>query len=598
MRRSLRSFGLWAPLLAGVLLSLAAAPCAADAGNAYLQHNLVADTAGIADHTDPNLVNAWGIAASATSPFWVNDGGTGLSTLYNSSGVPSATKAIVPGAGGTTPSVPSGIVFNGTGGFAIAPGHAPNFIFCTQDGTISGWAGAVDATHAILKVDNSVSGAVYDGLAISSSTMSSNPLLFAANFRSGTIDVFDTNYAPVPMPGAFADPSVPAGYAPFNIQNLGGKLYVTYAKQDAARKYNAPGVGFGYVAVFDLNGSLIQHLVSNGPLNSPWGVAIAPAAFGPFANALIVGNFGDGLLNAFDPATGNLLGTLQDLNRNAIRISGLWGLLFGNGGNGGDPNALYFAAGPDFQRHGLFGSIQAAPEASTGAVTNAASLQPVIAGNTWVAVFGANLSATTRSWQAADFKGNLLPTSLDGVGVMVDGKPTYIGYISPKQINLLTPSDSTQGPVQVQVTNNGLTGAMATGQMQALAPACFLFKDDKYITAVHGNFTPVGPPALYPNLSTPAKPGEEIAFFGTGFGPTTPQVPDGQLFTTPPLLTAKPVVNVGAVSVPVLFAGLVAPGIYQFNVVVPDSTPDGDVPVTVQISGISTPSKGVIAVQH
>ena len=204
----------------------------------------------------------------------------------------------------------------------------------------------MNATTAIVKVDNSPSGAVYDGLAISASTTTASPMIYAANFHSGAIDVFDTNYAAVSLPGAFTDPAVPAGFAPFNIQNLGGKLYVTYAKQDAAKKLDVAGVGNGYVSVYDLNGNLLQHLVSGGPLNSPWGVALAPVNFGAFAGDLIVDNFGDGYLNAFDPGTGAAVGTLQDQNGNPIKLPGLWGLFFGNGGNGGDVNALYFASWP------------------------------------------------------------------------------------------------------------------------------------------------------------------------------------------------------------------------------------------------------------
>jgi len=338
---------------------LAAAPLvlSAASGNAYLIHNLVADQYGIADFTDPNLVNPWGIITSSSSPFWVSDGGTGLSTVYSSNGTPSATKpSVPPSAKGTAPSTPTGIVNNATGGFLVQ-GKVPNFIFVTADGTVSAWASAVSATAAQLQVDNSASGAVYFGLAISATTTSATPMLYAANFASGNIDIFDTNFKPVVIAGAFSDPSVPAGFAPFNIQNLGGKLYVIYARQNAAKNFAANGGG--YAAIFDLNGNLLQHLVSNGPLNAPWGVAIAPATFGAFANDVLIGNFGDGTINAFDPGTGASQGALMDENGNIVSISGLWGLILGNGGSGGDANAIYFTAGTGGQRHGLLGSIQA-----------------------------------------------------------------------------------------------------------------------------------------------------------------------------------------------------------------------------------------------
>jgi uncharacterized protein (TIGR03118 family) len=575
---------------------------AATPANAYYQHNLVADTAGVADFTDPNLINPWGIATSATSPFWVNDGGTGLSTVYSSTGSVLSVKAIVPpSAAGKSPSTATGIVFNGTGGFAIAPGHAPSFIFTTADGTISGWASAVDATHAMLMVDNSSSGAIYYGLAISGTSSSGpGPYLYAPNFYSGAIDVFDTNYKPVTLAGSFADPKVPSGYAPFNIWNLGGKLYVAYAKQNAAKNFSQAGAGNGYVAVFDLNGNLLQHLISGGQLNAPWGVAIAPATFGAFANALLVGNFGDGTINAFDPATGNYLGTLQDGSGNNIHIDGLWGLIVGNGGNGGDPNAVYFAAGVGNQQHGLFGSLQAAPVVSSSAIGNAADGTAIIAPNTWVSIYGASLAATTRGWTTKDFVNGALPTSLDGVSVMVNGKPAYVGYVSPKQLNVLTPVEVAPGaPVAVQVTSNGLIGSAASVPDMPYSPACFFFKGGPYVAALHSdNVTPVGPTTLFANSSTPAKPGETIVIYATGFGDTNPAVPSGAVATGKLPLATTPVVTIGGITAQVAFAGVTAPGLYQFNVTVPQNVPDGDADVLISVGAFMTPGGGKIAVQH
>jgi uncharacterized protein (TIGR03118 family) len=325
---------------------------------AHLQTNLVSDVPGVASQTDSNLANPWGIASSATSPFWVADNHTGLSTLYNTSGTPQSLVVTVPPAAGGTQGSPTGIVFNGSTDFQVSAGSPARFIFATEDGTISGWA---SGTAAILKVDKSASEAIYKGLAIGNNGTSN--FLYAANFHENKIDVFDAAFASATLGGSFGDPTIPAGYAPFNIQNIGGVLYVTYALQDADAEDDVPGLGHGFINKFDLNGNFIARFASRGTLNSPWGMAVAPAGFGGFANALLVGNFGDGRINAFNPATGAFLGQLaDDSGGQAISIEGLWGLKFGNGGNGGDANTLYFAAGiagPDeLEDHGLFGSIK------------------------------------------------------------------------------------------------------------------------------------------------------------------------------------------------------------------------------------------------
>jgi uncharacterized protein (TIGR03118 family) len=338
----------------------------------YQEQKLVSDIFGFADNYDPNLQNPWGISSSPTSPFWISDNRTGLATLYNGSGQPFPVGSplvvtIPPPAGAPPPSGPTGQIFNGGPGFELTPGQPARFIFATEDGTISGWNPAANPTNAILKVDNSASGAVYKGLAISGT----GDFLYATNFHAGTIDVFDSTFASTALAGSFIDPTLPSGFAPFNIQNLGGKLYVTYAKQDAAGHDDVAGPGNGFVDVFDLDGSLLQRLISNGPLNSPWGLALAPGDFGDFSNDLLVGNFGDGTINAFDPMTGTFLGTMVDKNGNPIVIEGLWGLRFGNDGNGGDSDTLYFTAGIPgdgaVEDHGLFGSLKPAevPEPTT-----------------------------------------------------------------------------------------------------------------------------------------------------------------------------------------------------------------------------------------
>ena len=256
-----------------------------------------------------------------------------------------------------------------------ASGKAPvaaSFIFVSEDGVLSAWANGADPTQALVEMDNS-STAAYKGLAL---VVTPTVQLYAANFKSGAIDVFDAQFKPVTLAaGSFVDPKVPAGFAPFNIWNIGGKLYVTYAKQDSNKTLDVAGVGNGYVSVFDPTGKLLQSLVTGGTgslLNSPWGLALAPATFGKFAGALLVGNFGDGLINAYDPTTGAFLGTLQDANGKNIALPGLWSLYFGNGGSGGDNNTLYFTAGPGGSKHGILGSIQANPNLAASGVTNAA----------------------------------------------------------------------------------------------------------------------------------------------------------------------------------------------------------------------------------
>jgi uncharacterized protein (TIGR03118 family) len=338
--------------------------CAAQ--NSYLQHNLVSDLAGMADHTDTNLVNPWGIALSGTSPFWISDNHSGLSTLYNSNGTPqSLIVTIPPPSGGTPPAAPTGIVFNGTTNFNVSTGAVARFIFSTEDGTIAAWN---TGSNAVLKVDNSAHSAIYKGLAIGSS--GGTNYLYAADFHNGKVDVFDGNFLPA-LAGSFLDPTIPAKYAPFGIQNIGGLIYVTYAMQDADAHDDVPGLGNGYVNVFTANGVLVRRLISQGELNSPWGIVQAPLGFGPFSGALLVGNFGDGMINAFDPTTGFWEGALSDTNGAPIVNKGLWAIVFGNGGNGGDSHKLYFTAGipgsGTVEDHGLLGSLAAVyPGLTTG----------------------------------------------------------------------------------------------------------------------------------------------------------------------------------------------------------------------------------------
>jgi uncharacterized protein (TIGR03118 family) len=590
---------------AAICLVLTLSPQLLPAATGYLVHNLVADdkATATADFYDPRLINPWGNVATATSPFWVCD--LGMSTIYTVNatnatpmGTPNATtQPAVPGASGSKGSC-TGIVANIAPAttpptFPVtAPGKTPvaaSFIFVTEDGVLSAWANGADATQALIQMDNS-SAAAYKGLAL---VVTPTIQLYAANFKSGGIDVFDAQFKPVTLPaGSFVDPKVPTGFAPFNIWNIGGKLYVAYAKQDANKKFDVPGVGNGYVSVFDSTGKLLTSLVAGGTgslLNSPWGLAIAPATFGKFANNLLVGNFGDGLINAYDATTGAFQGTLQDGSGKNIALPGLWALYVGNGGNGGDKDTVYFTAGPGGQKHGILGSIQANPNVAASGITSAAQAAGGIGPNTFITIKGTNLAATKRTLVAADIVNNLLPTTVDGVTVTINGQPAFIAYVSPVQINLVTPVElPTSGSVSVVVSNNSLTSATLNVTAQIVAPA--LFVNGAYAAAYHGaNSTIVGPTTLVPNNSTPATPGETIVLFGTGFGVTTPAAVSGRVVSTAAPLLLTPAILFNNIAGRVVFAGLIATGVYQFNVVVPSGLPDGDVPVVASTGGYSSP---------
>jgi uncharacterized protein (TIGR03118 family) len=336
----------------------------------YVQHNLVSDGAVPADVVDAALVNAWGLVSSATSPWWVADNGTGVSTLYNgNSGAKTALTVTVPGAMGQQ-AAPTGIVFNGGAGFRVTQGASGpgRFIFASEDGIISGWNPAVQPTTAVIAVDSSASGAVYKGLAIAST--GHGDFLYATNFHAGRVEVFDTLFHPVR--GGFRDPGLPRGYAPFGIRNLGGTIYVTYALQDADMHDDVAGAGHGFVNAFDTDGHLLGRVASRDQLNSPWGLALAPADFGSFSGDLLVGNFGDGHINAFDAGRFRgksglrQAGELHAADGHPIAIDGLWALAFGNGAGAGPANALFFTAGPFGEQHGLFGRLAVASPPGQG----------------------------------------------------------------------------------------------------------------------------------------------------------------------------------------------------------------------------------------
>jgi len=593
-------------LCGGVLFSAFAGPLSA--ANAYLVHNLVADQPGIADHTDPNLVNPWGNGFSAGSPFWIGDNGTGVSTLYDGTGTATALVVEIPAPGGGTNGPVSGVIVNSvTTAFLVAAGKQSQFMFCSEDGVISGWNSSVDATHAIVLLDNSTNGAVYKGMAMGSTT--AGPVLYVANFNSGKVEVYDANMKPIVNAGAFTNAAVPAGFAPFNIQAMNGKVFVVYAKPDAAKHDDVAGAGNGYVSVYDLSGNLLQSLIAAGNLNSPWGMAIAPATFGDFGGALLVGNFGDGKINAYNPATGALMGTLNDREGNPIVIPGLWSLNFGNGSKS-DAATLYFTAGPNQENDGLMGSVQAAPAFTSANIVNGASFSGALAPNTWGSVLkGGGLSATTRGWLATDFIGTLLPTQLNGVSVTVNGEPAAVSFISPTQVNFLVPPDIQSGAAQIVVTNNGLASTAATVTITSTAPAFFTLgavdatTGNSYIAAEHANGAIAGPPSLVTGVtSTPYNAGETMVLYGTGFGATNPAAPVGTAPTVALPLTLLPAVTVGGLNATVSFGGLIGPGLYQFNVVLPAGTTVGgtgavvEVPVTMTEGGVQTQAKAVVGV--
>jgi uncharacterized protein (TIGR03118 family) len=349
-------------LAAIVLLVPLAASRAHEDRNSYEQHNLVSDGFAPADHIDKNLVNAWGVVFNPTAFVWVADNHTGVATLYDGAGNPQSLVVNIPGVQANSGhGSPTGIVFNGTNDFGVSNATASGpsrFIFATEEGVIAGWAPNVDLNNALRAAVTA--NAVYKGLALAANGIGN--FLYAANFRAGKIDVFDHAFQPVSMPGGFHDPSIPAGFAPFNIQNIQGDLYVTYAKQDQDKMDEVAGRGLGIVDVFDSNGNLIRRIGTGGQLNAPWGLALAPAEFGKFGNRLLVGNFGDGAILAFDPHHGTFLGRLRNPAGKVLKIDGLWALVFGNGLLGQPTGTLFFSAGPDEENHGLYGTLKPAAD--------------------------------------------------------------------------------------------------------------------------------------------------------------------------------------------------------------------------------------------
>jgi uncharacterized protein (TIGR03118 family) len=330
---------------------VAVSPLRAAERNSFTVVPLVSDQPGVAPQTDPNLVNAWGLTSSATSPWWVSDNGTDKSTLYRGSDgapFPLGSPLIV-----DVHNAPTGTVFNPTAGFLLPTGGKALFLFDTEEGKVLGWNGA-QGTTAVVVADLG-DGAIYKGLAIADTA--AGPRLYAADFHNAKVDVFDGSFDPVP--GGFVDPNLPSGYAPFGIQTIGDRVFVSYAKQDADAADEIAGHGKGFVDAYDTAGNLLGRVAQHGQLNAPWGLTIAPDTFGRFAGDLLVGNFGDGQINAYREHHGHFThaGELRDASGKSLTIDGLWALEVGQGGNNGPTGTLFFTAGPDDETHGLFGQI-------------------------------------------------------------------------------------------------------------------------------------------------------------------------------------------------------------------------------------------------
>jgi uncharacterized protein (TIGR03118 family) len=403
--------------------------------------------AGVAAHTDPKLINPWGISFFPGQPFWIADNNSGYSTVYDANGVTQLAPVLIPAPpGSASPATPTGTVINTTNGFKVggALGAPSLFLFVGEDGTISGWNGAASA---ILALDNSTAGAVYKGMAILSPACCAT-YLAVANFHSGLIESYTQGFAPLVPPGSFTDPGLPAGYAPFNIQPIGNQVFVTYAVQDAAKHDPVDAAGNGIVDIFDLEGNFVKRFASNGPLNSPWGVVQASASFGAFSNDILIGNFGDGTINAFDPATGNVLGQLKDQTGAVITNASLWALVFGAGGTG-DTNTLYFTAGLANEGHGLFGAITAATVATGDYSLQASPTSATVSA-------GGSTSFTLTLTPANGFNSTVTLSCTAPTGITCTLNPTTITPGAGAPTSMLTATTSST------VQHYGRLGVMGT----------------------------------------------------------------------------------------------------------------------------------------
>lgn len=438
----------------GLLLVLAIATGAWAQQGGYSQTNLVSNSAGVAKTTDSQLLNPWGVAFLSGQDFWLANNNSGTSTLYDSQGNKDAALVVtIPGAsanpnGNCSPGCPTGIVANANAGnFA-----GSQFIFDTEDGLIANWTGA--SNNAAVAFDNSASGAVYKGLALLNDTF-----LLAANFNSGKVDVLDRNLNLTSLPGSFTDPHLPAGLAPHGIHVIGSQVYVAYAMQDAAKHDAQPGAGLGQVDIFDANGNFVSTLVpAGGKLNAPWGVTQAPNSFGQFANAILIGNFGDGTIDAFD-TTGKFLGQLTDSSNKALVNPGLWDMAFGAGGLSGDAGTLYLTAGGNAQPNFPSGGNNTAVFAAVvpASAVNAPNFSLKLSASSATVAQGGSTSLMVSASTVGGFSGPISLTCTAPAGLTCAFSPATISPGSSASSSTLTVSAASTPPV-----NGYSTTMMAT----------------------------------------------------------------------------------------------------------------------------------------
>ena len=574
-----------------ILLVAAIAAQGQTPANIYRVVNLVSNVSGVAAVTDPNLVDPWGMANAGT-PFWVSNHVTGNSTIYNAAGAITALVVTIPTASGTGAGKPTGQVQGGGLPFPLANGKNASFIFCTEDGLIVAWN---SGTVAEKKVDNSSKKAVYKGLAIG--TGASGGTLYAANFRSGAIETYGPGFAPVTLAGSFKDPAAPSGFAPFNIANLGGSLFVEYAKQDASQLLDVGGAGNGYVAVFDLNGNLLRHLVSNGSLNSPWGVAIAPATWGAFGGALLVGNFGDGRINAFNATTGDFLGTLQDSTGAPLVLPRIWAMLFGSGTKA-DVHTLYFVAGmPNGSTvpRGLLGSV-APPSAVTAVVSAASWLPGPVSPGELVAIGGQTVGAVPLVSGAIPTTGSLA-TTLGATTVTINGIPAPIIYTSGAET-------SVQVPNNLFFSNNASFVVQTPGQtsqafLVPVAPAApGLFTSN---SSGAGQLAALNQDGTVNSATNAAAGGTTITLYATGEGVTNPSGVDGAIQSGTSRVPILPVtVKIGGQAATVVSAGTPVgrlSGLMEIKATVPTGLTAGAASVVLSVGSVSTTQAVTIGVK-
>jgi len=577
-----------------LVLSAAGIAQAQSGANSYRVVNLVSNVAGVAAQTDPGMVDPWGFSNPGT-PFWLSDHASGLSTVYAATGVPNAAVIVtIPAASGSGTGKPTGQVQNAAGAaFKLSNNANASFIFASEDGVITAWNNAIGKV-AEIEVNNSSKNAVYKGLAIG--TSDAGGTLYGANFRSGKIDTWGPGFAPVTLAGSFADSQVPAGYAPFNIWNISNKLYVEYAKQDANQFLDVGGAGAGYVAVFDLNGNLITHLVSGGVLNSPWGVAIAPAGWGAFGGALLVGNFGDGKINAFDATKGTFLGTLQNTDGSPIAISGLWGMVFGTGTRA-DVNTLYFCAGmPNGSSipRGLLGTI--APPSAVTAVGNAASWQisPIASGEI-IVIGGQTVGAVPLTSGTIPATGTMA-TTLAGVSVSINGVKAPVFYTTGSVTSVIVPNFVVPGnSASIVVDTPGQTTKAFTVPMAPSSPGLFALN-----AAGAGQLVAMNQDGSLNSSTNAAVAGSIVTVYATGTGVTTPGSVIGAIQTEAVAPISKTAVTIGGKDAPVSYAGTpagVVSGLTIIQATVPSGLTAGPVPVVLTSGSASTTQTVTIAVK-